>query len=163
MQKVRITSWISAAISIPGVPCSAVLVFCSVCLTPILNFLITTAEGYHRNNFTFNSNSKLENKAFVPVLLLQKKCGNLGTPLKKEDVNTAQHQASAAEYKVEAHSQNYPKFGDLGALWQHHGKSNEAVLSGWAGTDCAIWTARLWLALVQDYPKHDLRNCVDVP
>lgn len=51
-------------------------------------------------------------------------------PLKKEGVKPARHQASVAEYKVEAHSQNYQKFGDLGALWQHHGKSDEDLLVG---------------------------------
>lgn len=76
----------------------------------------------------------------------------------------AQQQASAAEYEVEAHSQNYLKLGDLGALWQHHGKSDEAAFwTWWVGTDCAIWTARLWLALAQGYPTYDLRNCVEVP
>lgn len=74
---------------------------------PPLNFLITTAAGYHRSNLAFNSNSKLKNKAFVPVLLLQKKCDHLGAPFIKEGVKTARHLASAAEYKIETHSQNY--------------------------------------------------------
>lgn len=102
-------------------------------LDPPLNFLITTTADYHRRNLSFNSNSQLKNKAFVPVLLLQKKCENLGTPLKKEAVKTARHQASATEYRAEAHSQNYQKFGDLGALWQHHGQSDEALLVGLDG------------------------------
>lgn len=114
---------------------------------------------------SFKSNSKLKNKAFVPVLLLQKKCNNLGTSLKKEDVKTARHQASAAEYKVEAHSQNYQKFGDLGALWQHHGNSHEALLVGPDGQAQSVLyglPGSDW-QLAQGYPKYDLMSRVDVP
>lgn len=48
-------------------------------------------------------------------------------------MNTGRHPTSAAEYKVETNSQHFLKFGDLGALWWHHGKSGEAELFGPGG------------------------------
>lgn len=90
--------------SYPTVPCSAVLLFYSVCLA-LITFLLEVITGVSQL-LSFNSNSKLQNKAFGLVLPLQKKCDNLGKPLRNEDVKTARCQTGAAERQVEAHSQN---------------------------------------------------------